>query len=553
MIFNTKSVVFKMLASLLLISFILIGVMVLKAQRETDQLVRERNQQISQIGVDTVPRRLNVSRQILFTGTTLILANNEISRAFAERDRDKLAELTIPLMNELAEVHIEQFNFHLPDNTSFFRANSPEHFGEDLSFRSMLSEVNRSQIAIMGLEKGINALALRHIVPVFYDGEHVGSLELGMIIGSRILNIFKNVSGGEWSLYELQDTASSYTLALGTAEADETDMPAHVFELIKSGENVFLEQGPYLTQLVPLCDYAGNINWFLKRVYDNSEANYFARKQRNSSIIFGLLIVLVGFLATIALLKYTLMPLTYLLKKTNALAAGNLNDTIIINKDDEIGQLAKAMESMRQSIQRHSEELTRISLHDQLTGLYNRVYFEDSMLRLEAGRGFPVSIICADIDCLKLINDIIGHKEGDEQIKACAAILKAPLRKDDVLARIGGDEFVVILPRTDEQAAAGIVRRIRFFIDQYNAEKPQIPLWISLGVATSSGDSLALADALKMADIAMYKDKRSNRGRAMSQTIDALKAIAINVPDNTNDYLDRLSAFHSPEDEEEAN
>ena len=85
-----------------------------------------------------------------------------------------------------------------------------------------------------------------------------------------------------------------------------------------------------------------------------------------------------------------------------------------------------------------------------MTGLYNRAFFKEEMKRLAGSRGYPITVISADLDELKLINDTQGYAKGDELLQACARLLSRSLRSSDILARSGGDEFAVLLPRAAE-------------------------------------------------------------------------------------------------------
>lgn len=155
---------------------------------------------------------------------------------------------------------------------------------------------------------------------------------------------------------------------------------------------------------------------------------------------------------------------------------------------------------------RNLESLEYLSFHDQLTGLYNRHYFENEIKRLEGSREYPIAIISADLDGLKKINDTFGHLEGDRYIKNCADVLKESIRAYDILARVGGDEFALVLLRTDEETGNGIIKRICHKINQHN-KKSTLTLSISMGLAINEDGSQSLEETYHKADRLMYSEK----------------------------------------------
>jgi len=158
-------------------------------------------------------------------------------------------------------------------------------------------------------------------------------------------------------------------------------------------------------------------------------------------------------------------------------------------------------------IKKKEEKIRYISLHDKMTGLYNRRYFEDEMSRINKSRRLPVSLIVADIDGLKKINDNYGHKKGDEYIKRSADIINSVTRSADIVARIGGDEFAVILPHTGKKVASEVVKRIQE-ICKKESYKSRNKISISAAYAVKDNQSKSLNEVFKQADENMYDLKR---------------------------------------------
>ena len=158
---------------------------------------------------------------------------------------------------------------------------------------------------------------------------------------------------------------------------------------------------------------------------------------------------------------------------------------------------------------RMEDELRYISTHDSLTGLYNRHFFQTEMERIEGGRLFPVSIVMADLDNLKVINDRHGHKTGDASIIKAADLLKKSFRTEDIIARIGGDEFGVLLTETGVTEISDIISRFNDEIIKQQDSRFKL----SLGWATAQ-ESSSLVDLMHQADVRMYQEKAARKKQA---------------------------------------
>ncbi len=169
---------------------------------------------------------------------------------------------------------------------------------------------------------------------------------------------------------------------------------------------------------------------------------------------------------------------------------------------------------------KREEEIRYLSCHDTLTGLQNRRCFEQNLNKIDIPENLPLSVIFADINGLKMTNDIFGHTAGDELIKKTAQILTQSCREDDIVARVGGDEFIILLPKTNEESAKKILSRIDSSFS--NARVAAIKCSISLGSDTKTRFEQSFEETTANAENAMYKDKIMNRKSINRDIIDTI-------------------------------
>ncbi|RKO67985.1 HD domain-containing phosphohydrolase [Desulfofundulus salinus] len=184
------------------------------------------------------------------------------------------------------------------------------------------------------------------------------------------------------------------------------------------------------------------------------------------------------------------------------------------------------------------EKILFLSYHDQLTGLYNRRFMEEEIKRLDTPRQLPVLFIIGDLNGLKLTNDVFGYEAGDLLLKKAAEVIKKCCRREDIIARWGGDEFVILLPRTGMKAAEEIVRRIK---DRCTLDSDgPIQLSIALGYAAKIRAEENIWQVLKEAEEWMYRHKLLQGKSYRNAVISSLKATLFEKSMETEEHAERL-------------
>ncbi|KAF0092565.1 MAG: diguanylate cyclase and metal dependent phosphohydrolase [Fusobacteria bacterium] len=171
------------------------------------------------------------------------------------------------------------------------------------------------------------------------------------------------------------------------------------------------------------------------------------------------------------------------------------------------------------------DEIIYLSFHDNLTGLYNQSFFEAEMERIDTKRNLPFTVIMGDVNGLKLVNDTFGHALGDELLIKVAEIMKISCREDDIIARVGGDEFIILLPKTDSIQAGKLIDRILGLMK--NEKIKDIDVSVSFGWATKTDMEQTKGFITKKAEDSMYTNKLIEGQEFRSRVIDNI-ILAIN-------------------------
>jgi diguanylate cyclase (GGDEF)-like protein/PAS domain S-box-containing protein len=193
-------------------------------------------------------------------------------------------------------------------------------------------------------------------------------------------------------------------------------------------------------------------------------------------------------------------------------------------------------------IKKRENDILYLSYHDVLTGLYNRTFLEETIKRLDTRRQLPFSIIMGDVNGLKITNDVFGHEAGDNLLRNIARVLKQACRDEDIIGRWGGDEFVLLLPKTGNDEANMVTKRIiRAFEDlddsyMVNGLLPSI----SLGYGIKAFETEDVFETLKEAEVNMYKRKMLTKDSMYSGILESMKAALYEKSHETEEHAERL-------------
>lgn len=212
------------------------------------------------------------------------------------------------------------------------------------------------------------------------------------------------------------------------------------------------------------------------------------------------------------------------------------NSVLLISKDgtvrpvedsaapiaDEGGNVSGAVLVFRDVTEKKEKQakIEYLSYHDDLTGLYNRSFFNETLKKLDTKESLPFTILMGDVNSLKLINDSFGHSLGDELLKSAAKAISQALGPHDIAARVGGDEFVVLMPKTDPSAAEDAVKRIKSFLTSQKIASLDVS--ISFGYCTKRREDEPIQAIMKTAEDIMYSNKLYENSHMGGKTINII-------------------------------
>ena len=287
-----------------------------------------------------------------------IAANREVARLFAARDREGLWRMLEGTWKELKASGYAQGQFHLPPATSFLRLHKPQKYGDDLSgFRKTVLACNAERKEIAGLEEGRAGFGFRYVVPVFYEGKHVGSFELGRSFGEPFAQRLKEDTGADWLIVSTRSGSVNWdgksgvlattdpNLSLDGVEIDDSAVSAGKLQV----QEARLAGRPVAVVAVPFRDYSGAVAGYLVGIRDRSSAIGMIRRFRGylfAGMLAGVLIL--------ASVVWTLgrrigRPLARAAGYLETMAGGEMPETVDLPEtDDEVGRIGKALRVLKE-------------------------------------------------------------------------------------------------------------------------------------------------------------------------------------------------------------
>jgi diguanylate cyclase (GGDEF)-like protein len=404
------------------------------------------------------------------------------------------------------------------DNVSLADTRGVSYAGRTFPFPSLIASARREGSASMvGLIDGhlYQLVAVPVLAPLPIAWVAMG-FEVNDVLASRLSDLtsldvsFMSKSRDDhWNLL-----ATSLTEQRGAqveAAVEQTRMAPGNSELKLPDET-------YGARIIPLEMAGEEVVAVLQRSLDQAMAPF--RHLQSILLMISVIGFVISIIGSVLTARSITKPIAALSRFAQRLGRGDYSEPVQVVNDDEIGQLAKTFNSMRDGLAEHERKILDLAYQDPLTGLPNRVLFSDRVEQnivhaAKMGQSFALMIM--DLDRFKLVNDTLGHHMGDLLLREVGARLSATLsRKRDLVSRLGGDEFAVLLPETDLEGAQGVARRMMTALDsQFIIDGHTVDVGASIGIVGYPLHGEDLNTLIRRADVAMYSAKRGNRGCAV--------------------------------------
>ncbi len=471
-------------------------------------------------GAKVFRRLLEQNAQKLRFGASVLARDTAFVQAIGNDENDDRATIESALENSGRRIKASLTMLVGPEGGIKASTNAVQSAGLEKLVASMLERAEQFDSA-----SGI-AIVERHpyqivVVPVKAPIT-IGYVVMAFPIDRQLANDMRDISSLQVAILTRDESGAWLAAASTLPAAALNPAVAHIQAMPAAPAGAFdldIDGSRYSARLLPIGRDAGrSASVVLARSIDEATAEY-ASLQR-LLLALSAAGVAVAAVASVLTAKRIAQPLSQLAKTAKRLEQGDYKGQIEFKRDDQIGALAQAFDSMRDGIAKREQEIRRLAYWDPLTGLPNRAQFvlllEDSIAQA-AKRGEQLYVLMMDLDRFKHVNDVMGHSFGDALLRQVAERLQLQLAQDRhdaaQVARLGGDEFAILLPGADLGQARRMAAKVLDALESpLSLDDQMVDIGAGLGIAGYPLHAGTAAALLSTAEVAMYAAKLRNDG-----------------------------------------
>jgi len=432
---------------------------------------------------------------------TLFARANDANKSTRATIRDTMYKMLIKRYKRLVNMGVVQLHFHLKDNTSFLRMHKPDKFGDDLSnFRLSVRATNKTKTPHEGFETGKLLDGFRYVYPLFdKNSKHIGSMEISF-------------SSNQLVKYITDKYVIEKHLLILKSEVYKNTWKESI-------KDVYVDSLENKNYLVQKDSYRDLDTKELKEVVKSIKLHNKTFEKMKNGLNFSIS----------SSYNYNAIVLTFI-AINNELQNKNVAYLVVYTESDYLDKLLVENDYSKilllsillvlfifsLYITNTQQRLEQMAHFDKLTGLPNRAYFYielEQEIKRASRLNHKLSLMFIDLDGFKNINDTYGHNVGDILLIETAHRLKKSIRNMDIAARIGGDEFIILLTNVQDESNASLIAQkiIDKLNEGFTINKQILSVGASIGIASFPQDATEVSSLVGCADEAMYKAKESGK------------------------------------------
>lgn len=328
------------------------GVLFFYMQRQANDIIEQTEDSLGRMLGTAMADEISDNLDLTEVNVRSVVENEKVQELFAERDREGLQAYLSPMYGGMKGT-FSQAQFHLPDSVSFLRLHKPEKFGDSLkAFRRTVNEANEKKVMVKGIEEGVAGFGFRVVMPVSYQGVHIGSFEFGRELEHGFLKSLQETYGGEFSLYKFGE-GEEVILVSSTIEGEQVYEEGFLEE-IRNGQSVHTrtKDKRYNNYMIPFTACDGTVIGFIRSRMDRSYILEQNREVlRRMGLVTGVLLLIVITPAWLFLIK-AFKPLYRLMEEAKRIAEGDFRGKMERPRNDEIGLLTQSLAMISESLRK---------------------------------------------------------------------------------------------------------------------------------------------------------------------------------------------------------